>query len=554
MRSLARSLFILLALSLLPAHAFAQTAQKTGTGIISGHVAIGDKPAEGVVVIVVPGEPRPDRREVARAVTDYEGNYRLMGLPAGRFNVVPLAPTLVGPADNTYGGSGRFLILGEGETVEKIDFNMARAGVITGRVTDADGRPVVEERLQLTPVDNPARGRFGGFYNPYMYQTDDRGVYRLYGIPAGRYTLSVGVSPDESMVRGGVVKRGYYPRTFYPGETDSKKAGIIEVTEGGEAKDINIRLGRQSQSFTVRGRVVSADGGSPVPNLIIGYGGYDPQQKVISAYSYGQYRTNARGEFKVDGVVPGRFAAFVWSENENYSDPVMFEVTDADVSGVEIKLKRGATITGRIQLEGTTDKKIMAHLTKIILGASVQTASLGPPETRQATIEPDGSFRLTGLPPGRAQLVMFDMQSQKNIRLLRIERDGAPLPNNIIEITPGAEVVNIRVIFEYGSGTILGQVRLENGTLTEGARLFVSVLKAGDDENSQPVTYAQADARGRFIIDGLVAGEYQVIVQAQIPSPAGQAKFVRGKQGVTVSNGAETEATITLDMSEGKEQ
>jgi hypothetical protein len=401
--------------------------------------------------------------------------------------------------------------------------------------------------LQLTPADNS--GRFFVNHNPYMLQTDDRGVYRLFGVPPGRYKLSVGVSPDESMAMTGNVRRRYYPRTFYPGETDANKAGVIEVTEGGEVKDVNIKLGRPSKSFAVSGRVVDAETGRPVPNLLIGYGGYDQQQKIISAYSYGQFRTNARGEFRLEAVLPGRFAAFTWSEDENYSEPVTFEVTDADVSGLEIKLKRGATITGVVQLEGVTDKNVMAKLLKIALGASVQASKLGPPDNRQATITPDGSFRLTGLPPGRVQLFVYDLQAQRNIRLLRVEHDGVAQPNGI-EVGPGAQLANVRVVFEYGNGSIAGQARFENGTPPEGTRIYISIHKAGDDENAPPLAYTQPDARGRFVLDGLVAGDYQVIVRAQVPLANGNT-LITGRQNVTVSNGSESQTTVILDLKGG---
>lgn len=555
MRSLARSLLILFLFHLLYLCAVAQQPQRTGTGVIAGHVSVGDKPLPGIVVIAAPSEPGPNsRREAARVTTDYQGNYRLMGLPAGRYNIMPLTLTMIGSTDNMYGtGAGRLIILGDGETVEKIDFSLAKAGVITGRITDAEGRPLIEERVQLNPVDNSARPHFGAYSNPFMYQTDDRGIYRLYGIPPGRYTLSVGISPEDGFVRVGTVRRGYYARTYYPGETDSKKAGIIEVTEGGEVKDINIKLGRPSQSFAASGRVVDADSGQPVPNMIIGYGSYDPKQKTMSAYSYGQLRTNARGEFRLEGIVPGRFAAFVWSENENYSEPTTFEVTDGDVTGLLIKIKRGATIAGTVQMEGTTDKSVFAKLRTLSLGVSVQTTNLGPPEHRQATINPDGSFRITGLPPGRAQLFTFGDPSQKELRLLRVERDGVAQTNGI-EVTPGAEITNVRVVFEHGSGSIRGQVNIENGPLPEGARIFVFVQKPGDNESAQPVAYSNADARGRFIVEGLVTGDYQLVVRAQIPTPTGLGRLVTARQSVSVSNGIETEANVSLDLKQETER
>jgi protocatechuate 3,4-dioxygenase beta subunit len=518
---------------------------------------VGDKPAQGVPVVAAPSEAYgPDRKEVARATTDYEGNYRLTGVPVGRYSVSPLAPTMIGPSDPMYGVNGRLVIIGEGETVEKIDFSLTRGGVITGRITDADGKPVIEERLQLNAADNPSIGRLGSYFNPYMYQTDDRGVYRLYGIPPGRYTLSVGISTQDGTVRVGMVTRGYFQRTYYPGETDIKSAGIIEVPEGGEVKDVDLKLGQRSQSFIVTGRVVEADTGRPVSNVLIGYGSYNPTEKRMGGYGFGQSRSDARGQFSLEGIVPGRFAAFIWSEGDQYSEPVPFQVTDADVGGLEIKVRRGATISGIAQLEGASERSVLARLSQLTIVSSVQSNGLGIPENRSATINTDGSFRLAGLSPGRA-MFFIGYPQPKDIKLVRVERDGAPQPNGI-EVTPGAEITNVRLIFEYGSGSIRGQVRVENGTLPDGARMFVFVQKPGDEPNATPVGYSQVDARGHFFIEGLAAGDYQILVRAMFPPVAGRGRLATAKQSVTVSNGIETEANLTLDLKErtpeGKEQ
>jgi hypothetical protein len=556
MRSLARALLILLSISTLSVCAAAQALQKGGTGVITGRIMVGDKPAPGIVVVAALGDYGPIRREMARATTDYEGNYRLMGLPAGRYNVTPLALTLAGSPDNMYGGMGRMIILSEGETVEKIDFALSRTGVITGRITDADGRPMIEERVQLNPSDG-SNNRFAmSISNPYMWTTDDRGVYRLYGIPPGLYTLSVGFSPEEGMVRIGARGRGYYPRTYYPGETDAGKAGVIEVTAGGEARDIDIKLGRPAQSFAVSGRVIDAETGKPVANAIIGYGAYDARERRINAYGVGDSRSNARGEFKLEGIMQGRFAAFVWSENETYSDPALFEITDADVAGLELKIKRGVTLSGTAQIEGTTDKSVLARLSQFTIGVSVKTKNLGPPDNRQVNLNADGSFSIKGLPPGSANIYLFGYPG-KDLKLARIERDGAPQTNGI-ELAPGTDVTNVRLIFQYGSGVIRGEVRADNDALPEGTRIFVHLYKPGDDINSRAVAYSPTDARGRFIIEGLMSGDYQMVVRAQLPPATGRARLVTARQNVSVSNGIETEANVVLDLTqkatEGREQ
>ena len=50
------------------------------------------------------------------------------------------------------------IVVAAGESVDGIDFALVGGGVITGRVTDSDGRPLIEERLNLIPADSPKPG------------------------------------------------------------------------------------------------------------------------------------------------------------------------------------------------------------------------------------------------------------------------------------------------------------------------------------------------------------------------------------------------------------
>jgi hypothetical protein len=245
--------------------------------------------------------------------------------------------------------------------------------------------------------------------------------------------------------------------------------------------------------------------------------------------------------------VPGNFAAFVWSDGDVYSEPVPFQITDANLTGLEIKVRRAATISGTALIEGTSDKRVLARLSQIALGVSVQTKGPGLPGIRPTTINPDGTFRLSGLAPGRASIFISGNPPPKDLKLARVERDGVAQPNGI-EIAPGAEITGLRLIFEYGSGAVRGMVRTENGELPEGTRLFITLQKPGEDANARPLAYTQADARGRFLLEGIAAGEYQIILRAMFPPSFGRGRLDTVKQTVTVSNGVETEATLTLDM------
>jgi hypothetical protein len=207
------------------------------TGSISGRVTIGEKPAPGIVVIA----SGPDSTtSMGQTTSDADGNYRIGGLAAGQINITPMAPVYVIPVSTMF-GQGRLLNLSANEAAEGIDFKLTRGGVITGRITDPDGRPVIEERITLIAVNQnsevvhqPIRPA-----NFMMYQTDDRGVYRIYGLAAGHYKLSAG---DEGR-GGGMRAAGFYPRTYYPDSSEIGKATIIDVSEGGETKKYRHQVG-----------------------------------------------------------------------------------------------------------------------------------------------------------------------------------------------------------------------------------------------------------------------------------------------------------------------
>jgi protocatechuate 3,4-dioxygenase beta subunit len=528
----------------------AQTAQKPGTGIITGRVTLGGKAIAGVGVALLPVERMMNRAAIARAATDYEGRYRLTNVPAGRYTVMAMAPALVGQTEDTYGEPGKMVTIAEGETVEKIDFTLVKGGVITGRVTDGDGAPVIGERVHLNQVGKPGQNRLRGLSNanPFMYETDDRGIYRLYGIAPGRYTISIGEVAEGGAVRFGFGGRGYYARTFHPDVIEEAKATVIEINEGTEATNVDISVGRKSKSFTASGRVVD-ESGKPVAGVRVGNGAVMKDGNRMGGFGWGNI-TDAKGTFRLDGLLPGRYAAFVWNEGERavdgYSDTVPFEITEGNVSGLELKMQRGASISGVALIEGTNDRTALAKLSQLSLGVNVEAEGLAAPNYASVKIAPDGSFRITGLRPGKARLYLAVYPPIPGFTLGRIELQG--VPQREIELTPGAQITGVRVVIEHGSGSVRGIVKIENGVLPENARMIVYARRRGDTTGGPPNRGAQVDSRGRFVIEGMSAGDYELTLQAfVVETPARRMMSV--KQNVTVSNGVEAEVTMTLDLS-----
>ena len=85
-------------------------------------------------------------------------------------------------------------------------------------------------QVSLAPAD-PKAVLPNKINNP-MYQTDDRGVYRIYGLPAGQYLVSAGEDRSGGGLSFGRGEKVFFPRTFYPGTTEKSEAKPVELGEG----------------------------------------------------------------------------------------------------------------------------------------------------------------------------------------------------------------------------------------------------------------------------------------------------------------------------------
>ncbi len=522
-----------------------QTPKKAPGATVSGRVTIRGKGAPGIAVGVRRAEYSPQPQPSFKATTDQDGFYRIIDLPAGNYQVLPLAPAHVSSERSVARERGKSLLLAEGENVDGIDFSLERGGVITGRVTDADGRPVVEERLSLVPADLKVEP--GQRFPPVVansFQTDDRGIYRIYGIPEGRYKVSVGQA-DENFFSIPSPGRIAYKRTFYPDAGDANDARVVEVTEGSEVSDVDIRVGRSLPSFAVSGRVVDGETGRPLPGLRFGL------RRVLSsgfANITSSVPSNSQGEFRAENVPPGKYAVQILTmqDSEVRADPVTFEIVDQDVTGILVKTSTGLSISGTVVVDGKTDQNVPVNFSQLRLRAQIQ--SKGSPEGfgRGSPLSADGSFRIGGLGPGTAYFSInsLDGGPLTNLAILRIEREGVVQPRGL-EINAGEQVTGVKIVLKYGSGSIRGEVKFENGPLPAGARVVVWIQKPDDDTTRNGRRYG-LDSRGHFLIEGVPAGTYELNVNANIPRT--HKPPLQARQTVTVTEGTVSNVVVTLDL------
>ena len=163
----------------------------------------------------------------------------------------------------------------------------------------------------------------------------------------------------------------------------------------------------------------------------------------------------------------------------------------------------------------------------------------------------DGSFRIGGLQPGVLNIYV-DHPSAPGFMLLRIEAEGTP-PNQAVTVTAGQPLNGVRLVFAYGTAVIRGQAQIINGSLPTGARTSVSARRTDVTDRSLQGRFAEVDARGHFVLEGLPAGEYEITLSSYGPRfatpgapPPSRPLIV--KQKVIVPATGEVVVTMTLDV------
>jgi protocatechuate 3,4-dioxygenase beta subunit len=539
----------------------AQEPKETGT--ITGRVTVDRKPAQDVTVMAIPTAPdvgtRAERRmpnpsTFRKAVTDSDGRYRLEAVPTGKYYVAPFAPEY---SPDSPDDTAQQATVKEGATVQGVDFALCRGGVMTGRVTDSEGHPVVAADIAWKRVD-PTKPEASLLRSERIYFTDDRGIYRIFGLRPGRYIVRAGTS-HEKHYRLRLRHIGKV-QTYYPGFTDEAKAKPVEVAAGMEASGVDIKFGAPEKRFAVSGLVIDAETRTPIAKAIVAYsarereGGPDKRENDEGATT-----TNERGEFRFDSLSPGNYKAEAGSIGRLtgvgafYADPINFEVGSANVDKLEIKTHLGASITGVVVVENSQGGAALDNLASFRLVASYTDTEMESSSSRWSNVASDGGFRIGGLKPGKAKVGSGPYAAQK-FSVLRTERNGVEQPDGI-DIQPNEQITGVRVIVVRANCVIRGHVTIQGGPLpidrsTDDPVALKAVARPLNVPRGDSYKRVPVDAKGDFVIENLTPGDYEVDVAGTYLNESFHKKHIAStKQTVSVVGESPAQVALVLDVS-----
>jgi protocatechuate 3,4-dioxygenase beta subunit len=474
------------------------------------------------------------------ASTDEQGRYRVTALPAGSYTITA---TKSGYVDGTFGqrrpsGNGTPLELTDAQQAADIDIKLARGGVVTGRVLDEEGEPLaravvsvlrqqyVRGQKQLAPAGAD--------------QSDDRGQYRVFGLPPGDYYVSASAGGVEQVVReaignpAGVQQSeasGYAP-TYFPGVTSASDATRLKLAPAQEISGVDFQI--QVVPFaTVKGIVaggaatvvlIPEEGGGPTLGALggalaalAGRGG--PGRGGRGVFGGGmRAATRSDGSFSIQNVTPGKYTIVARAESgPNGSSRTAVqqlivageEVTVAltPVPGVQL----GGTITFEAAGTPPPDGFTGFRVTPVALGTAA--AAISGRGGRPGDVGQTGQFAITDVAPG---VYVLRASAPRGWAMKAVYLDGRDITDQPIEVK-SENVSGLNVIFTDKISSLKGTVRdaRSNGAIDVTVILFPSDERLWLPQSRQIIT-ARTDSSGSYHLSAVPAGDYLVIAVEEV--------------------------------------
>jgi hypothetical protein len=478
------------------------------------------------------------------------GRYVVTNLDPGVYRVVANAPGFVQEFDFTAPASSQPLY----RPGDSVTLRLTRGGVITGRVTDAEGNAVVGARVTAVRVRDLAGGSApdGGsdFSRARERRTDDRGVYRLYGLTPGSYVVLVGGRPTMNFSARPTAYDTDAP-TYYP-STTRDGAVEVQVQNGQELTDIDVRY-RGDKGHSVNGSIVGPTPGASgqfanAVGVALTHAATGARENTLFVTGDSNPRT-----FSFDGIADGEYdvvaSGFAQNDTGMSSPPVRVSVRGADVSGLRLVLAPLGSLAGRVGFEPLRPadaarpecqrgQRAFAPQEMLVFarrdGEQAQPRNIFQSAGTEAPPDAKGDFTLRNLRDGRYRLGARLLDEYLFLRSLTLPAAAAVTPAPAaarpasppppvdaargFALKPGERLTGALAQISAGAAALRGRVAAGEGeTLPDNLRVYL--VPAERERAEDVLRYAEADAQadGAFVFRNLAPGRYLLVAR---PAPA----------------------------------
>lgn len=423
-------------------------------------------------------------------LTDGRGEFRIANVPAGSYFAFADVPGVISPLafvsvgdlmrgpGPDFGAALKFFDTFEtdGREDKQITVHARRGAALSGRVAYADGDPAVN--VSVIVMRRGDDGRLMKFLTGAnavslsALRTDDRGAFRVAGLPPGEYVVAVtetaehgdarrARSDDVTSAMDALVNQQLLV-TFYPSATTAKEATTVKLGAGDERADMDITIPERELraiSGYVRGRGDKRAVARATVTLI--RKDDELSQGFVNDYTLREYAQNVtttdeEGRWQFKEIPDGRYTVSVMPREE-------FEPPDGSTMG-EADTNYNATVMN----SNVTVSNANVTITNANVSIAINTnaGAYTPPRRKRAYA------------PARHD----------------VEVSGSDVSEVVVELGDG--------------GRISGRVTVEGGGPPRYAQ--VSALRVPDGTAEQDSETAQdtSVSGGAFDLEGLPPGRF----------------------------------------------
>jgi 5-hydroxyisourate hydrolase-like protein (transthyretin family) len=551
-----------------------QLQQGTVSGIVTRPGGI--EPLPGATVILQPAISTQTSR-IRSTISEDDGRFTLSDIEPGEYRLQVQSPYYGSAAygQRRLDGPGSVLTIAAGQRVTDLKVSMPPSGAIAGRITGLSGESLAYASVQAMR---------------YLYQegkrvlavvqtttTDDRGEYRLFWLPGGKYIvvaaprssptrggtsiparpgeatrttgdlpltpILLGLAPNQMpaplfegtnlvqrILEDGTIREESWMPTYYPATTDRTQALAVDVAAGSTVTGIDIALG-PSPVQKIRGRVVSSTSVSQA-SVALALAGQGTPARIMS-----KSVSPVDGSFELAGVLPGSYFLMAQDRSGLVSTPAAVLVGDRDVEDVSLALAPTLSVFVRITAEGLTAEEWNAFPG---ISGSLRPeldATLGLIRTvvgsGNALLKPGSALVFQNVPPGEYQFhinqpVINQAPPREDVKRLYVKsiRFGREDALGSFRVSADTKDVPLEVVLTTETGAVEG----------------VAIGRTGDPAPNVTVVLVPATARkrtalyktlvtgsdGRFRFQEIPPGDYKLFAWDDIETGAWQdTEFVR---------------------------
>jgi hypothetical protein len=521
--------------------ALAGAVVSSATGLIAAQTSEQTSNADASIAGIVTKEPgsEPVKKAVIELIAESQSNganYTALSGGDGAFSIENIVPgryrlfverTGFREIDKRQRPvEGRSLTLTAGQQAKDLAIHVQAAAVIEGRVTDEDGDPVAEAQVAVFRMTfTAARGRWEQVRGE---ATNDLGEYRIAGLDAGNYFVSVTPPPDfrslietaggsssnvSSSTAANKSSAASYQTTYYPGTRDRGQAVAIPL-HGGDDFPVNFSLVR-SQSFTVRGSVAGV-GSNGAATIML-------KSKDFNLMLNGA-EMHKDGTFEIRDVSPGAYT--IVATLENAAVPMMAHQSmqvAGNVDGIRLAPQPGGSIRGRLRVEGGAKSDLNQMFLVLrsadgedgIVGAGLAFADEG--FNLIAHRNADGSFEWTNVPAGRYFVEISNINGTPDCFLKSVMVGGQNATDSGIAVSGG---VNTLDLLASANGGIAAGVVTDSNDQPSANAVIVAVPDPRFRSRTDHFRKVTSDQSGHFILGGLPPGDYTIYAWESVEGDA----------------------------------